>query len=141
MSNRTHWTITEALGVAYEAFSTRFGPEALAAAFEALTLEPQATRLENRRLGRDLDQYISHAIGVFGREQVTWLSNALADPDQAALLMHAGVRWWLARDDLLRKPPSALVRKQYAEGMKAHFSLQLLGQMLHRGAAPDTDDS
>lgn len=142
MSSRTtHWTIPEALAAAYQAFSTRFGQDALAQAFEALTMAPQATKLENRRIGRTLDQYISHAINVHGREQVTWLSSALADADQAPLLLHAGVRWWLARDDLLRKPPGTLVPKQYMEGLKDHVSLQLLGQMLYRGAAPDTDGS
>ena len=141
MSKTTHWTIPEALAAAYQAFGTRFGQEALASAFEALTMKPEATRLENRRLRRTLDQYIGHAINVQGREQVTWLSNALADPSQAPLLLHAGVRWWMARDDLLRKSPGTLVPKQYMEGLKDHVSLQLLAQMLYRGAAPDTDDS
>ena len=142
MSNsKTHWTIAEALAATYQAFSTRFGHEALAAAFEALTMRPQATKLENKKLGRALDQYIGHALNAHGREQVLWLSHALADADQAPLLLHAGVRWWLARDDLLRRPAGTLVPKQYAEGLKDHVSLQVLAQMLHRGAAPDTSDS
>jgi len=140
MTNKTHWTIHEALAASYQAFCTRFGQDALAVAFELLTMRRQITMLENKRLGRTLDQYISHAVNVQGREQVTWLSHALADPDQAGLLMHAGVRWWLARDDLLRKPAGTLVPKQYMEGLKEHVSLQLLAQMLYRGAAPDTDE-
>ena len=137
----THWTIHEALAAAYQAFCTRFGHEALAAAFEALTMQRQATLLHNKRLGRSLDQYISHAVNVQGKEQMHWLANALAAPDQADLLMHAGVRWWLARDDLLRKPRGTLVPKRHMEGLKDHVSLQLLAQMLYRGAAPDTDES
>lgn len=67
-----------------------------------------------------------------------WVAKARSDPDQAELLTLIGVRWLLARDDLLTRPAQSRVPCSYSEGLTDHVSLQLLSQMLYRGRAPYT---
>lgn len=141
MHNDTHptsWSITQALAVAYTTFTQRFGADLLHAAFAALTAEPDVTQAEHHALAAELGLYLSHALNGRGASQVVWMGNARADPSQARLLLHMGVRWWRARDSLLACPAGTRVPCVYADGLADHLSLQLLGQMLHRGAAPDT---
>ena len=132
------WSIAEALAVAYTAFTQRFGADLLHQAFEALTTRPEDTMAEHQALARDLGQYLGHALNAQGVNLVIWMANAKSRPDNAALLLHCAVRWWLARDDLLRKPSGTRVPCVYAEGSSDHCTLQLLSQMLYRGSAPDT---
>lgn len=132
------WSVPEALAVAYTAFTQRFGAELLHQAFEALTLDPQQTMEDQRDLARDLGQYLGHALNAQGAGLVIWMANAKSRPDNAALLLHCGVRWWLARDDLARKPPGTRVPCEYGPGSKEHSALQLLAEMLYRASAPDT---
>jgi len=133
------WSVPQALVVAYEAFTQRFGADLLWQAFEALTVQHRATLREHAALDRDLGQYLDHALTARGAELVVLLANSRSEPQAALLLLHCGVRWWRARDDLLRRSgPKVRVPKVYAEGMNEHVSLQLLSQMLYRGAAPDT---
>lgn len=132
------WSIAEALAVTYTAFTQRFGADLLHQAFEALTTRPEDTMAEHQILGRDLGQYLGHALNAQGANLVIWMANAKSRPDNAALLLHCAVRWWLARDDLLRKPSGTRVPCVYAEGSSDHCTLQLLTQMLYRGSAPDT---
>lgn len=131
------WTVTQAVAIAYTAFAERFGADLLHGAFAALTTQPEATMTQQRALGAELDSYISHAMTGGS----AWMDTARADPKQASLLLHLGVRWWLARDAMLHLPTGTLVPCQYAEGLTDHVSLQLLGQMLHRGGSPDTAHS
>ena len=77
-------------------------------------------------------------LNKFGSELDLWVAKARADGEQVPLLVHAGVRWWLARDDLLSRPAHARVPCDYSNGAMEHFSLQLLSQMLYRGRAPYT---
>lgn len=132
------WSIPEALAVAYTEFTQRFGAELLYQAFEALTLQPEQTRTEHLVLGRELDKYLAYPLNTHGTELVAWMASAKGKPDNAALLLHCGVRWWRARDDLARKPNGTRVPCEYAPGSKNHSGLQLLAEMLYRGSAPDT---
>jgi hypothetical protein len=134
-----HWAVSEALAVAYTEFTQRFGAELLLQAFEALTLRPMETMATHRTLDRHMGNYISSVLDARGDGLTEWLTNARADRDQDAMLLDIGVRWWLARDDLARKPAGTRVPCEYAPGSTDHVSLQLLTQMLHRGSAPDTN--
>lgn len=134
----TSWSITQALTVAYTAFIQRFGADLLHASFDALTKEPEHILAEHQVLAAELGPYLSHALNGRGAGHVVWLGNARADAAQARLLLHMGVRWWHARDSLLACPAGTRVPCVYAEGLSEHVSLQLLSQMLHRGAAPHT---
>ncbi len=138
-TDKPSWSIPEALAVAYTAFTQRFGDDLLWQAFDALSTKPESTKAEHRAMGRDLDQYLGHALSAQGADLVIWMANARSCPDNVALLLHCGVRWWMARDDLLLQQASeARVPCNYAEGSTDHPGLQLLTQMLHRGSAPDT---
>jgi len=133
------WSVPEALSVAYTAFTQRFGTDLLWQAFEALTTKRENTMAEHKALERDLGQYLGHALNAQGANLVIWMANAKSNPDNADLLTHCAVRWWLARDDLLRKPSGTRVPCVYTEGSTDHVALQLLTQMLYRGSAPDTE--
>lgn len=132
------WSVPEALAVAYTAFTQRFGADLLWQAFEVLTTKRKDTMAEHKALERDLGQYLGHALNAQGADLVIWMANAKSRADNAELLLHCAVRWWLARDDLLRKPSGTCVPCVYAEGATDHVALQLLTQMLYRGSAPDT---
>ena len=132
------WGIHEALAVAFTAFTERFGEDTLWHAFEALTLRREATLAQHAELADELERYLQHPLNMRGSELDLWVAKARADTEQALLLVHAGVRWWQARDDLLSRPAHARVPRVYAEGMSEHVSLQLLKQMLYRGRAPYT---
>lgn len=134
----TSWSISQALAVAYSAFAKRFGADLLHQAFEALTTQAEHTHAAHLALEHDIDKYLQHALQASGASLVIWMANARADPAQADLLLHCGVRWWRARDDLLSRPARSRVPCMYAEGLEDHVSLQLLNQMLYRGAAPYT---
>ena len=134
----TSWSIAQALAVSFAAFTQRFGADLLWQAFEALTTEPERTMAAHMGLETAIDQYLPHALQAAGANLVIWMANAKSRPDNAALLLHCAVRWWLARDDLLRKPSGTRVPCVYAEGSSDHCTLQLLTQMLYRGSAPDT---
>lgn len=134
----TSWSIAQALAVSFAAFTQRFGADLLWQAFEALTTEPERTMAAHMELEPAIDQYLPHALQAAGANLVIWMANARVDPQQAQLLLHCAVRWWRARDDLLTRPAKARVPCVYAEGLSDHVSLQLLNQMLYRGAAPYT---
>lgn len=138
-SEATGWTIPDALAVAFQAFTQRFGADLLWLAFEALTIKREDTMAEHQALERDLDQYLGHALNAQGANLVIWMANARSKPDNAELLLHCAVRWWRARDDLVRMPGGTRVPCVYAEGATDHVALQLLMQMLYRGSAPDTE--
>lgn len=125
------WSVPEALAVAYTEFTQRFGAELLHQAFEALTLRRAQTMQVHRALARELDQYLVYPLNTHGAELVHWMASAKGTPDNADLLLHCGVRWWQAREDLLRKPAGTRVRN--------HSDLQVLAEMLYRGSAPDTE--
>lgn len=133
------WSISEALSEAYRAFAQRFGADLLWQAFEALTTKREDTMAAHQALERDLDQYLWHALNAQGANLVIWMANARSKPDNADLLLHCAVRWWLARDDLHRKPAGTRVPCEYAPGSTDHSALQLLTQALYRGSAPDTE--
>ena len=132
------WSLHEALAVAFSAFTERFGQDTLWRAFEALTLRREATLAQHAELADELERYLQYPLNMRGSELDLWVAKARADTEQALLLVHAGVRWWQARDDLLSRPAHARVPRVYAEGMSEHVSLQLLKQMLYRGRAPYT---
>ena len=137
-TDHTSWSVPEALGVALEAFTKRFGADLLWAAFQQWTADPQSVMAEHRAIEASLDQYLAHALAHKGAAHVVWMANARADDTQAVLLLHIGVRWWRARDDLLRRLPQARVPCEYASGLTDHVNHQLLCQMLYRGSAPYT---
>jgi len=132
------WSIHEALAVAYGAFTERFGATILWQAFVALTRDRDATLAEQERLEADIDSFIKYPLGMKGSKLDVWVASALADPEVALLVLHMGVRWWRARDDLLTRPAASRVPCVYEEGGLEHVSLQLLRQMLYRGRAPYT---
>lgn len=134
----TSWSIAQALAVSFLAFTQRFGADLLWQAFKALTTEPERTMAAHLALEPDIDVYLPHALQARGAGLVIWMANARADLQQAPLLLHCAVRWWRARDDLLGRPAQSRVLCVYAEGDSDHVSLQLLNQMLYRGAAPYT---
>ena len=133
------WSAPEALAAAYTEFTLRFGADLLHQAFEALTLQPEKTKNDHKAIEDELGTYLAYPLNTHGAGLVIWMANAKSKPDNAALLLHCAVRWWLARDDLLRKPSGTRVPCVYAEGSKDHSALQLLTQMLYRGSAPDTE--
>ena len=132
------WSIHEALAVAFTAFTERFGEDVLWRAFEELALRREVTLAQNAEMADELERYLQHPLNQRGSGLDLWVAKARTDAQQALLLVHAGVRWWLARDDLLSRPAHARVPHIYAEGMTDHVSLQLLKQMLYRGRAPYT---
>lgn len=132
------WTIPEALAATYTEFTQRFGAELLWQAFEALTTQPEQTKAKHLALSKELGQYLAYPLNIHGDALVSWMTSAKSRPDNADLLTHCAVCWWLARDDLLRKPSGTRVPCVNAEGAKNHSALQLLTQMLYRGSAPDT---
>lgn len=140
MTTTEHETmsIDEALLAAFTEFTMRFGEELLWQSFAALMRNRTDVLQYQSDYAEDLDTYIGSALYAKGANIVIWNANARADIDQAEMLLHIGVRWWLARDDLLGKPAEVRVLKYYLEGLSDHFSLQLLSQMLFRGAAPET---
>lgn len=132
------WSIHEALAIAYQEFSNRFGADLLWAAFDLLTRDRERTLAEHAELETELDQYLGHAMHQAGSKGDIWISKARTDEGQTALLLQAAVRWWCARDDLLSRPAQSRVPCEYAEGNTDHVNLQLLAQMLYRGRAPYT---
>lgn len=132
------WSIHEAIAVAFTEFSERFGEDVLWRAFAELTQHRETIMAQQAELGGELDSYLQYPLNKFGSELDLWMAKARADDEQAWLLVHAGVRWWLARDDLLSRPAQSRVPCSYAEGETVHVNLQLLKQMLYRGAAPYT---
>lgn len=132
------WSIHEALAIAYEEFTKRFGPDLLWRAFDLLTREREAALEAHAQITSELDQYLGRALNQSGSRGDLWMSSARSDEGQLVLLLHAAVRWWLARDDLLSRPVQSRVPCQYAEGLSEHVNLQLLTQMLYRGRAPYT---
>lgn len=132
------WSIHEAIAVAFTEFSERFGEDVLWRAFAELTQHRETIMAQQAELGSELDSYLQYPLNKFGSELDLWMAKARADDEQAWLLVHAGVRWWLARDDLLGRPTHARVPCDYSNGEMGHFSLQLLSQMLYRGRAPYT---
>ena len=140
-TTKPSWTVPEALSVAYKAFAARFGADLLHQAFEALTLHPKQTMAMHRALRADMVTYLDYALDVRGAGLVVWMANARADLDQAPMLLDCAVRWWCARDAMLRLPLNTRVPCIYMEGLTAHSDLQLLEQMLRRASAPDTEPS
>ncbi|ADU99804.1 hypothetical protein [Alicycliphilus denitrificans] len=132
------WSIHEAIAVSFNAFGERFGEDVLWLAFAELARERDATLDELGGAERDINQYLMQVLNKKGSELDLWISSARADGAQALTLLQIGVRWWLARDDLLSRPAQSRVPCQHAEGETDHVSLQLLKQMLYRGAAPYT---
>lgn len=132
------WSIHEALAIAYQEFSNRFGADLLWAAFDLLARDRERTLAELSEREAELDQYLGHAMYQAGSAGDIWISKARTDEGQTALLLQAAVRWWCARDDLLSRPTQSRVPCEYAEGNKDHVNLQLLAQMLYRGRAPYT---
>lgn len=132
------WSLHEALAVAFTAFTERFGQDTLWRAFEALTLRREATLAQHAELVHELGRWLQYPLELGGSELETWMANARADADQEPLLVHAGVRWWQARDELLSRPAHARVTFVRKEWTLDHVSLQLLKQMLYRGHAPNT---
>lgn len=133
------WSLHEAIAVAFSAFTERFGQETLWHAFEALALRREATLAQHAELAHELGRWLQYPLNEGGSGLDMWVANTRANVDEAPLLLHAGVRWWLARDELLSRPAQARVPHVFAEGKTAaHISLSLLKQMLYRGCAPDT---
>lgn len=135
---QSDWNIHEALNLAYQEFSNRFGADLLWEAFDLLTLDRERTLAEHTDLEADIDQYLGHALYQAGSTGDIWISKARTDEGQTALLLQIAVRWWRARDDLLSRPAQSRVPCEYAEGNNDHVNLQLLAQMLYRGRAPYT---
>ncbi|WP_087863754.1 hypothetical protein [Comamonas thiooxydans] len=132
------WSIHEALAVAFTAFTERFGADVLWRAFEELTQRREATLAQHAELTDELEDLLQRLLNQRGSELDLRVAKARTEADEAWLLLHAGVRWWQARDDLLSRPAHARVPHIYAEGMTDHVSLQLLKQVLYRGRAPYT---
>lgn len=132
------WSIHEALAVAFTAFTERFGEDVLWHAFAELTLRREATLAQHAELTDELERWLQGMLNQRGSELDLRVAKARSDANEALLLVHAGVRWWQARDDLLSRPAHARVPHIYAEGMTDHVSLQLLKQVLYRGRAPYT---
>ncbi len=136
--NPDSWSIHEAISVAFQTFASRFGADILWAAFEALTAERELLLEEHYRWESDIDSYLRSPLNLQGKDLVMWIASARADTGQERLLLHVGIRWWNARDDLLTRPAQSRVPCVYAEGLNDHVNLQLLRQMLYRGRAPYT---
>lgn len=135
------WSIDEAIAQSYQEFSRRLGADLLWGAFELLTLDRKAVLMRHQVLARELDQYLQYPLNYEGASLAEWMGNARAAANQAELLLHVGVRWWRARDDMLLLPAEARVPCVYAEGLGGQVSLQLLKQMLYLGKSPDTAQS
>ncbi len=138
IERKTYWSIHEAIAVSMAEFTNRFGDDILWSAFRLLTLNRDATLAEHAILADELDGYLKYPLNEVGSTLDLWMAKARTDANQAQLLVHAGIRWWLARDDLLSRPSHSRVPCDYSEGELGHFSLQLLSQMLYRGRAPYT---
>lgn len=134
----TSWSIHEAIAVAYEAFVIRFGADVLATAFEALCRDYEEAKAAALDTEEEIGDYLQYPLSMKGSGLDLWVAKARSDPDQAELLTLIGVRWLLARDDLLTRPAHSRVPCSYSEGLADHVSLQLLSQMLYRGRAPYT---
>ena len=138
IEKKTSWSIHEAIAVGMAEFTSRFGDDVLWQAFQLLTLSRDVTLAEHARLEEELDRYLKYPLSEVGSTLDLWMAKARVDGGQAQLLVHAGICWWLARDDLLSRPSHSRVPCDYSEGELDHFSLQLLSQMLYRGRAPYT---
>lgn len=132
------WSIHEALEAGYEAFIGQFGSAILWRAFDVLTRQRAITLRHQKQLERDVDKYLQYPLHLSGQELESWMEQARADPDQDVLLLQVGVRWWLARDDLLNRPAHSRVPCVYADGLDVPVRIQLLSQLLYRGRAPYT---
>ncbi len=138
MGTKEDWSVHEAIAVSFRAFSRRYGEDLLWSAFGMLTRNRRETLKEHVRLEKDINDFIQYPISSEGKALREFMTTAKADEYGLQMLRHMGIRWWLARDDLLSFPPQARVPRVYCEGFTDHVSLQLLDQMLWRGAAPDT---
>lgn len=132
------WSIHEAIAVSFDTFARRFGADLLWAAFQALTGDRETTLAEHVEWEKDIDKFIQYPLSMSGANLLVWMTNARADDYSTRMLCHMGIRWWLARDDLLSRPPKSRVPCVYTEGLSNHVNLQLLNQMLYRGRAPYT---
>lgn len=132
------WSIHEAIAVSFNAFGERFGEDVLWLAFAELAREREATIDELAGAEAEINQYLMQALNKKGSALDLWISTARADGEQALTLLQIGVRWWLARDDLLSRPAQSRVPCRHAQDETDHVNLQLLKQMLYRGAAPYT---
>ncbi len=139
MTNSATWSAQEAIEVAYGEFSRRVGADVLWQAFDALMHEGAALLAEHAAWADDIDSYLQWPLNLSGADLVVWVSNARGDSASRRLLTHVGLRWWRARDDLMRREPGTRVSQIHVDGSTDHVSLHLLRQMLYRGAAPDTE--
>lgn len=130
------WSIEEALAVSLDAFIHHCTETALLESFKALTRDRKGTLIRHSMLKKDIDKMIPFAITSGPAELVHLHAAAHKDADVALLFMHMGVRWWLARQDMLRQAPGTRIRRIHIEGLTDHESLQLLNQMLYQGACP-----
>ncbi|BBK14289.1 MULTISPECIES: hypothetical protein [Klebsiella] len=138
MSTKEDWSVHEAISVSFRAFSRRYGEDLLWSAFGMLTRDRRKALREHACLEQDINSFIKYPISSEGRALREFMAKAKDDEYGLLMLRHMGIRWWLARDDLLSLPPQTRVPRVYSEGFTNHVSLQLLDQMLWRGAAPDT---
>lgn len=136
--NAGSWSIHEAVAVSYQAFVEHFGADLLWRAFDALTSKRDATLAKQGQLDYGLGKYLQYPLSKDGDELTSWMKAARADSEQADLLLHIGVRWWLSRDDLLSRPAHSRVPCEYAPGSTYPARIQLLTQMLYRGRASET---
>ncbi|WP_141685490.1 hypothetical protein [Klebsiella pneumoniae] len=138
MNTKEDWSVHEAIAVSFRAFSRRYGEDLLWSAFGMLTRDRRKAIREHALLEKDINDFIQYPIDSEGKSLREFMATAKADEHGLLMLRHMGIRWWLARDDLLSLPPQTRVPRVYCEGFTKHVSLQLLDQMLWRGAAPDT---
>lgn len=136
VTNKATWPIDEALAISLVTLLDRIPQRALTDAFRALEDNRKKALVQHLALKDDIKNILDHVLGSSENDRRQLLSNAAVDKDLALVFMHIGMRWWLAREDMLAQPPGTLILREYAPGV-SHYSLQLLAQMLYRGACPD----
>ncbi len=133
------WSISEAVTESYEEFGRRFGRDLIGSAFDIICRDPFGTSALHLKMSREIDESLRHMLNTSAEGQTIWMANARSSPGDLQLLQHIGVRWVYARDHMVSLPWDTVVPRRNVEGLGDHFSLQVLKQMLYRGAAPDTE--
>lgn len=133
-----YWSVHEAIAVSYSAFVELFGKDLLSTSLEILTMHRSEVLEQQIDMERDIDSFLHFPLSDDSFNANEWLAAPGGKDFKLSLLNHVGVRWWRARDSMLLLPSQTLVPCLYVQGCTGPLKIQLLSQMLYRGASPDT---
>ncbi|EJG5923817.1 hypothetical protein NAE50_002211 [Salmonella enterica] len=133
-----YWLVHEAIAVSYSAFVELFGKDLLPNSLETMTMYRSEVLDQQIDMERDIDSFLHYPLNDDSFNVDEWLTAPGGEDFKLSLLIHVGVRWWRARDSMFLLPSKTLIPCLYVQGDTRPVKIQLLSQMLYRGASPDT---